>query len=198
MSASQHHSSDSSDSVSPREPDPTLAETTSNIMRNLAAALEQASVSAARIAGPSFSRNIDLRPGIMLLARLNEFLPLLDKFPPPPHPDSRFMPPCPICHAKAGMHWAHECPQVPAHHWDIKIYDYRRKCMIFKRELFPPPNLESGDYGSTPMIPRCGICGKGPGAHWPDECPDNPIRDKMIGDRVVPPREQVAHRTDDW
>jgi hypothetical protein len=33
----------------------------------------------------------------------------------------------------------------------------------------PPPY-------QTPLIPRCEICGAGPGAHWPDRCPGNPAQ----------------------
>ena len=38
--------------------------------------------------------------------------------------------------------------------------------------LLPEPEEPQPDYGGIPLIPRCFICGRGPGAHWPDDCPD--------------------------
>jgi hypothetical protein len=35
----------------------------------------------------------------------------------------------------------------------------------------PPISYENWEY---PKIPVCRICGAGPGAHWPADCPQNP------------------------
>jgi hypothetical protein len=36
----------------------------------------------------------------------------------------------------------------------------------------PPPPIEY----QIPLIPKCPLCNKGPGAHWAEECPENPDR----------------------
>jgi hypothetical protein len=40
----------------------------------------------------------------------------------------------------------------------------------------PPPPVPYREQPGfqIPLIPKCPICNKGPGAHWPDRCPDNP------------------------
>jgi hypothetical protein len=37
--------------------------------------------------------------------------------------------------------------------------------------LIPPPDT---GQPRIPLIPKCPICGQGPGAHWPDNCPKRP------------------------
>ncbi|MDB5319248.1 MAG: hypothetical protein JWN40_879 [Phycisphaerales bacterium] len=36
----------------------------------------------------------------------------------------------------------------------------------------PPPPIRY----QIPLIPKCPLCNKGPGAHWAEDCPENPDR----------------------
>lgn len=168
-----------------------LADLSNEIIRNLTVSLHSASKSLRELMedGGTTQERGKYQPILTLVGRTSSFLPLTKNVPDQPVPGSRFMPPCPICRAPAGRHFAHECPSMPQETWKKYVYDYRTKRVLSYRNFHEIPNLESGDYAHA-TIPRCGVCGKGPGAHWPDECPDNPIRDKMIGDRVVPPSAQ--------
>jgi hypothetical protein len=71
-----------------------------------------------------------------LLARLERIVELLEKHPAPLNPDIRYVPPCPLCNAPAGKHWAHECtwlenPERPS------TYDYRKNERIFYDQIRP-------------------------------------------------------------
>ena len=38
----------------------------------------------------------------------------------------------------------------------------------------PPPPAPPEPHPGSPLIPKCKICGAGPGAHWTEDCPQNP------------------------
>jgi hypothetical protein len=44
----------------------------------------------------------------------------------------------------------------------------------------PPP--ETYEDWPIPQIPVCPICGAGPGAHWPEDCPKNPKPPEKLED----------------
>jgi hypothetical protein len=170
-----------------------LRELSQEIVRNVTVTLHSASVQLAEILEREKSpERAKCQTYLNLIGKMPSILTLAaktpDRLPPPPG----MIPPCPFCKAPAGQHMAHECPTVAAQVWKKNVFDYRTGTMITYRKFYEIPDDESGDW-AVAKVPRCGVCGKGPGAHWPDECPDNPIRDKMIGDRVVPPSAQKAN-----
>ena len=60
-----------------------------------------------------------------------------------------------------------------------------RQAALALIKLFPaieshlksPPRAPRFDYG-IPLIPKCPLCGEGPGAHWPQDCHKNPTPGK--------------------
>ena len=39
--------------------------------------------------------------------------------------------------------------------------------------------IEERKHRSPPLIPKCEVCGAGPGAHWTEDCVQNPTRRKL-------------------
>jgi hypothetical protein len=67
---------------------------------------------------------------------------------------------------------------------DIHPLDLLRMLPVMLRLTEPKPSPVSYDNWEYPKIPVCKICGEGPGAHWPADCPKNPDPLAGIGGRT--------------
>lgn len=72
-----------------------------------------------------------------LISHAPHLIELLKTHPPPPDPNIRFIPPCPVCNAKAGEHWAHDCPKLDRFEGMEQTYDYRKGEPIFYKQIHP-------------------------------------------------------------
>ena len=115
------------------------------------------------MAGDSvFACDSDRRIAVSLVNRLNQLLPMFEKYHDEDEKEKLCIPACPTCGAGPGQHWAHDCPRTFMHEQEEFVYDYRRRKLLMLKDLDDPFTCpDSDDYGPA-MIPRCGVCGAGP------------------------------------
>lgn len=71
-----------------------------------------------------------------LVAQIKQLSELFDLHRPPLDPNVRYIPPCQNCHAKAGEHWAHDCPKLNRFGKEC-TWDYRKERPIFYEQIEP-------------------------------------------------------------
>lgn len=166
------------------------------IVQQLGPLLQEAARAIQSMSSSTFSPHHPIQMAPSLLRQLHKFLPLFAQYPPPTDPDAPHMPPCFVCGTPPGSHWAHDCPHVDPEHTKYLVYDYRRKKILRYRDC---TDYSAGPVSEapSPFPPTCGICGKGPNLHWPDQCPQNPLREIMDGDRILSKEEQIRRTQTD-